>query len=151
LAGRRLFLARFATGLEQGAAQVLHRATEAVTRALFGEGVSTMLYLDDDDEHLGRDKARELLRKKPKVVRHTKAWVDDSQLCLVVECLLKDGATITVKMSYCWDDPKFHGHLYFYDIVEWVLNGDWKSFYRFVQKRFTEVLRAHATNPAYWW
>jgi hypothetical protein len=105
-----------------------------------------MLYLGADEMPLGRDKAQELLGKDPRVVRHTKAWVDDSELCLEVECRLRDGAMIVVKMSYCWDSPKFHGQYYFMDITEWLLNNDWPRFYEFVQARFVEVLTEHATN-----
>jgi hypothetical protein len=105
-----------------------------------------MLYLGADNEPLGRAKAQELLTQNPKILRHTKAWVDDSELCLEVECLLRDGATVTVKMNYCWDAPPFHGHNYFMDITEWLLNNHWLSFYEYVQARFMEVLKDHATH-----
>jgi hypothetical protein len=105
-----------------------------------------MLYLGADDRPVGRDKARELLSQDPKLVRHTKAWVDDSQLCLEVECRLRDGSLVPFRMCYCWDAPPFRGHNYFMDITGWLLNNNWLSFYEFVQARFVDVLKEHATK-----
>ncbi len=105
-----------------------------------------MLYLGADEEPLGRDAARALLGQSPKVFRHAKAWVDGSELCLEVECRLRDGEEIAVKMCYCWDVPAFRGHNYFVDVALWLLNDDLPSFYEFVQARFVEVLAEHATN-----
>jgi hypothetical protein len=108
-----------------------------------------MLYLDDEESPLSPTRARALLAQDPRVVRHLRAWVDDSELCLDVECRLTNGTMITVKMAYCWDSEEFRGLNYFHEIVEWLLNDDWPSFYEFVQKRFTEVLTEHATDPHY--
>jgi len=105
-----------------------------------------MLYLGGDDRPIGRAKAQELLAQEPKVLRHTNAWVDDSELCLKVECRLRDGTTVAVKMSYCWDDRQFAGQYYFMDITQWLLTNNWLRFYKFVQARFVEVLQQHATN-----
>jgi|SRR5579884_947139 len=105
-----------------------------------------MLYLSPDDNPLGQAKAQYLLDQDPKILRHTKAWIDDSELCLEVECLLRDGTTVTVKMNYCWDVPAFHGRNYFIDITEWLLNSNWSRFYEFVQSRFVEVLKDQATH-----
>jgi hypothetical protein len=105
-----------------------------------------MLYLGDDEEPLGQARARELLTQQPKVVRYTRAWVDDSELCLEVECLLRDGTMLALKMAYCWDAAPFRGYNYFADVTEWLLNNDWARFHQFVQKRLLEVLNDHATH-----
>jgi hypothetical protein len=60
-----------------------------------------MLYLGGDDTPLGRARAQKLLGQDPKVIRHTNAWVDDKELCLEVECRLRNGSTVAFKMSYC--------------------------------------------------
>jgi hypothetical protein len=103
-----------------------------------------MLYITGDEAPIGEAQAEELLSQEPKVIRHTRAWVDDSELCLEVECRLSDGTTISVTMTYCWDTPEFEGGRYFMEVTEWLLNNDWSSFYKFVQARFDAVLKEQA-------
>jgi hypothetical protein len=62
-----------------------------------------MLKISGAEDPLGQKKARELQARQPKVVRHTKAWVDDKELCLEVECVLDDGSSMLIEMKYCWD------------------------------------------------
>jgi hypothetical protein len=109
-----------------------------------------MLFIDrEKGGPLLQTQARALLAREPAVLRILRAWVDDSELCLTVECGLNDESTISLEMCYCWDDPRFADHNYFTDLVVWLLNGEWSAVYEFVQTRFAEVLTEHATNPAY--
>jgi hypothetical protein len=114
-----------------------------------------MLKLSGADEILGQRKARELLAQQPKVVRHTKAWVDDKELCLEVECALNGGSSILVEMLYCWDTcgggpaPWQERPYYYYDAIEWLLNNRWLDFYHWVQVQFDRVLERHATDDYY--
>jgi hypothetical protein len=112
-----------------------------------------MLYIDGRDNPLGQKGAQQLRTKEPKIVRHTKAWVDDSELCLDVDCRLNDGTAMVITMSYCWDSlgrpSEFQSPYYFMIITEWLLNDDWPSFYQFVQKRLDESLTETATKDVY--
>ena len=110
-----------------------------------------MLQLSDADDPIGQKKARELLSREPKVARHTKAWVDDSELCLEVECELNDGSSILVEMNYCWSTcggqaPWETTPYYFMTVVEWLLNNQWLEFYRWVQVQFDRALAYQASN-----
>jgi hypothetical protein len=114
-----------------------------------------MLRLTGAGDPLGQKRAQALLAQQPRIVRHTKAWVDDSELCLEVECALNDGTTVSVEMLYCWDtcgpgssswEPRPY---YYYDAIEWLLNNRWLEFYRWVQEQFDRVLTDHATSAYY--
>jgi hypothetical protein len=105
-----------------------------------------MLYLGTDDIPLGRAKARELLAREPRVVGHRRAWIDDHELCLEVECRLRGGDTVVVRMEYCWATAEFFRRNYFMDITEFALNGDWPGFYGFVQERLDAALGEHANH-----
>lgn len=105
-----------------------------------------MLYVGTEDEPLGPHAARALLVSNPCVVRHTRAWVDDGELCLEVECLIAGGELITLRMMYCWDVPSFRGINYLADVAVWALEGDWASFRRFVQQRLAAALAARAAG-----
>src|SRR4051812_18008606 len=111
-----------------------------------------MLKLTGADDPLGQKQARELQSRQPKITHHTKAWVDDKELCLEVECLLNDGSSILIKMLYCWDtcggppeqwSPRPD---YYYDAIEWLLNNRWLEFYRWVQEQFDRVLAYQASS-----
>jgi hypothetical protein len=108
-----------------------------------------MLFTTEPRGALTTTPANELRAKKPKVTRITRAWIDDSELCLEVECRLRDGSTKTLQMLYCWERKYKSGHHFFADLAVQLLNGEWVAFYDFVQARFMEELTAHAANPAY--
>jgi hypothetical protein len=93
--------------------------------------------------------ARALLEKQPRVMRVTRAWMDDAELCLEVECRLSDGETTPLQMLYSWERKYQHAEIFFAALSVQLLNGEWVAFYEFVQKRFMEELADHATNPAY--
>ena len=110
-----------------------------------------MLRFVGASDPLGRWKARELLARQPRVVRHTKAWVDDSELCLEVECVLSDGETVLVEMHYCWSACGGAAEwettpYYFMKVVELLLNNRWLDFYRWVQAQFDRALHEQASN-----
>jgi hypothetical protein len=109
-----------------------------------------MLKLSGADEPMGQKKAGELRARQPKVSRHTRAWVDDKELCLEVECSLSDGAVILVEMNYCWAScgpaPWLESPYYFMVVVGWLLNNQWLEFYRWVQEQFDLTLERQATD-----
>ena len=110
-----------------------------------------MLRIPGAEYPIGQKKARELRSQQPKVTRHTKAHVDDKELCLEVECLLNDGSSTLVEMNYCWSTcggqvPWQTSPYYFMDVVEWLLNNRWLEFYRWVQEQFDRALEDQATN-----
>ena len=111
-----------------------------------------MLRISGTDDPIGQKKAGVLLAQQPKVVRHTKAWVDDKELCLEVECALGDGSSILIEMLYCWDTCCMAPGLwqerpyYYYNAVEWLLNNRWLEFYRWVQEQFDRVLADQASS-----
>src|SRR5262249_29425201 len=93
--------------------------------------------------------ARALLEQKPRVMRVTRAWIDDAELCLEVECRLQDEETTLLQMLYSWERKVKHRERFYADLAVQLLNGEWVAFYELVQARFMEELTAHATNPAY--
>jgi len=106
-----------------------------------------MLFNADPRGPLTTTPARELLEQQPRVMRVTRAWIDDSELCLEVECLLRDDETTRLQMLYSWE--RKHDRHFFADLAVQLLNGEWVAFFEFVQTRFMEELTDHATNPAY--
>jgi hypothetical protein len=109
-----------------------------------------MLQIPGADDPLGQQKARELRAWEPKVTRHTRAWVDDKELCLEVECSLNDGSVILIEMNYSWAGcgpvSWLESPYYFMVVVEWLLNHRWQEFYRWVQEQFDRDLERHATD-----
>ena len=110
-----------------------------------------MLKLAGAADKLGQRKARELRALQPRVVRHTQAWVDDSELCLEVECALSDGSSALVEMNYCWSTCGVPAEwettpYYFMRIVELLLNNRWLDFYRWVQEQFDRALAGHTAD-----
>jgi hypothetical protein len=109
-----------------------------------------MLQFSDAEDPIGQQKACELRSRQPKVVRHTKAWVDDKELCLEVECVLNDGSSILVEMNYCWASigqaDWLESPYYFMVVVDWLLNHRWLEFYRWVQEQFERALEKQANN-----
>jgi hypothetical protein len=99
-----------------------------------------MLFINQNKRPLGKAKARKLLSQHPRILRHTAAWIDDSELCLQVECILDNGEFILFHMGHCWDTEEFREHNYFKDVTEWLLNNNWIIFYQFVQDRLIAVL-----------
>jgi hypothetical protein len=108
-----------------------------------------MLWFHEPRKALIAPEARELLAQEPQVLRVVRAWIDDSELCLEVECRLRDGSTSNLEMLYCWERKYRVREDFYRKLVAWLLNNQWVEFFQFVQTRFTEELTAHATNPAY--
>jgi hypothetical protein len=80
--------------------------------------------------------------------------VDDSELCLEVECVLSDGASVLVEMHYCWSTCGGTAGwettpFYFMNVVELLLNNRWLDFYRWVQERFDSALHEQASNDPF--